>query len=261
MRVIKLIYFLLVFIACVKPVTAQKNIVVYHISGDVKLLSEKKLSPAKRGDIISKKMELMISESATCMLIDPAGRSLQISKPASYSFDALIKMFSAATSSNVSAAFFKYVYENLFTADKNEKLAATPVVFRGEDLMKSPGNYSIIEPGAILFTWRKLAGKNPVRIIIKNEKEVIFDSVFKNSIFFKFKPGNKILPANSYTWSATISGGNSINENHFLVEDETDYPQIKKNLKLLENKKLLPAEKLQLQVDIFNKWIKFYSPG
>ena len=259
---IKLKYFF-VFILISASVSAQKNFVVYYVSGDVKIVSGNSSSVATRGNILSKENLLQVRAGAACMLIAEKGTSLQVNNPGTYNYEKLRQMLASA-GSNVTAKFFSYVYDNLFTGQKKDQLGITPVVFRGDVLMKDPGDYAILFAGEITLGW-KPAGKIPVHVVVKDGTDkIIIDSFFKKATSMQAGIA-KIIPGNVYRWKAEERDTHQPKEVyfHFMLASKNDRAKIESDLKLLQDKNLSPQLKDQVKQDIFLKWQQYYSskPG
>lgn len=242
--------------------SAQKNLVVYHVTGNVNIVSGNRSSVAKRGDILTKKNSLQVKQGADCMLIDEKGKSLQVNSAGTYTFDVLQKMMSNAGNTGVTQKFFSYVYDNLFSGKKGDKLSITPVVFRGDELMKIPADNTIIISDAFTLGWKKPAGKIPVHLTIwNNADEKIFDTVLNHGISLQVDlTKNNFLPGNLYQWKTEESDTHQSKEKyfHFLIAEKNDRKQILKDLKLLQDKNMSNNLKLEMQQDIFLKWEQYY---
>ena len=263
MKVHTKIFFILLFALAVISAPAQKNLVVYHTTGNVNILTGNKSITAKRGDILTKNNSLQLSQGADCMLIEEKGKSLQVSTSGTYTFDALQKMLLNAGNAGVSQKFFSYVYQNLFSSKKEDNLSVTPVVFRGYELMKTPSDNTIIISDAFTLAWKKPSAKMWVHLIIKdNADETIVDTVLKQSTSLEINSiKNSFVPGNFYKWKAEESGTRKPSEKYFyfLIAEKNDRKQILNDLKLLQDKNISNALKAQLQQDIFQKWKQHYS--
>ena len=243
-------------------VQAQKDLVIYHVTADVKIITNSKGEVAKRGDVLTKNNSLLLKQNATCMLIAPSGKSLQVNTTGTYTFATLQTMLSKAADDNTTSKFFSYVYKNLFSARQGDQLAITPVVFRGEKLMQLPSDNSIIISDAISLEWKNSAGSSTVRLFIKdNTGRIYLDSVIKKitSLQINFAERN-FVKGNVYEWKAEDADTRQPQENyfHFLIAEKSDRRNILKDLKLLQNKVLSSEVKKQMQQDIFNKWKEYY---
>jgi hypothetical protein len=258
------IYITLIFVLVAALASAQKNLVVYHVSGNVNITTGNTSSPAKRGDVLTKNTSLQIKQGAGCMLIEEKGRSLQVSTPGTYTFEALQKMMTDAGNKGVTQKFFSYVYDNLFSGKRADKLSVTPVVFRGDELMKIPADNTIIISDEFTLAW-KSAGKIPVHLsILDNANEKVFDTVLKKATSLQINvTKNNFLPGAVYKWRSEEADSRKPKENYFyfLIAAKKDRKQILKDIKLVQDKNLTNELKLQLQQDIFRKWKQFYSPG
>ena len=105
------------------------------------------------------------------MLIEEKGRSLQVSSAGTYTFEMLQKMMANAGNAGVTQKFFSYVYENLFAGKKEDKLSVTPVVFRGDELMKTPADNIIIISDAFTLGWKKPFRENLGALVIKDSAD------------------------------------------------------------------------------------------
>lgn len=259
----KIKYLILFFVLIVASVSAQKNLVIYHVTGNVNIVTGNKSSVAKRGDILIKNNSLQVKQGADCMLIEEKGRSLQVNSAGSYTFETLQKMMSNPGNTGVTQKFFSYVYENLFSGKKGDKLSATPVVFRGDELMKTPSDNTIIISDAFILEWKKPAGKIPVHLTIwNNADEKIFDTILNRSTSLQVDlTKNNFLPGIVYKWKTEESDTRQSKEKYFyfLIAEKNDRRQILKDIKLLQNKSMSNELKDQMQQDIFLKWKQYYS--
>jgi hypothetical protein len=258
----KIKYLLLFFVLIAASASAQKNLVVYHVTGNVNIVSGNRSSVAKRGDILTKKNSLQVKQGADCMLIDEKGKSLQVNSAGTYTFDVLQKMMSNAGNTGVTQKFFSYVYDNLFSGKKGDKLSITPVVFRGDELMKTPADNIIIISDAFTLGWKNPSGKIWGHVIIKDSADkIIVDTVIKRSASLQINIAeNNLQSGYIYKWKVEESGTRQHTENyfHFLIAGKNDRKQILKDLKLLQDKNMSNNLKLEMQQDIFLKWEQYY---
>lgn len=243
-------------------VSAQKNLVVYHITGTVNILTADKPTPAKRGAILTKNNFLQLKQGSDCMLIEEKGRSLQVTSAGTYSFEMLQKMMTNAGNAGVTQKFFSYVYENLFTGKKEDRLSITPVVFRGNDLMKTPPDNTIIISDAFTVVWKNPSGKMWAHLVVMDSADkIIIDTVIKQSASLQIDIAqNNLQRGNIYKWKVEESGTRQHSENyfHFLIAEKNDRKQILKDLKLLQDNKMSNSFKVEMQQDIFLKWKQYY---
>lgn len=255
-------YFLLFFVLISAAASAQKKLLVYHTTGDVNIISDKP-TPAKRGAVIAAKNSLQVKAGANCMLIESTGKSLQISTAGTYTYTVLQTMMSQTKSDNVTTKFFSYVYENLFSSDHSDKISVTPVVFRSEDLMKTPADNTIIIADEFTLGWKKPAGKTPVRLVIKDSADKkMFDTVLKQTTSVQINTAeHNLLSGNIYKWKTEEFDTHQPKEKYFsfIIAKKEDRKKILKDIKLLQNNNLSLQVKTQMQQDIFMKWKNYYS--
>lgn len=263
MKVHTKIYLVLLFVLTVLSTSAQKNLVIYHIMGNVNIVTGGKSSAGKRGDVLIKSNALQVGQGADCMLIEQHGKSLQINTSGTYSYEAIEKMMSNTSKEGVSQKFFSYVYESLFTNKKEDKLSVTPVVFRNNELMKTPADNTIIISDAFILGWKNPSGKMWGHLIIKDSTDkIIIDTVIKNSASLQINIAeNNLQIGNIYKWKVEELGARQHTKNYFqfLIVEKNDRQQILKDLKLLQNKNMSNNLKLEMQQDIFLKWKQYYS--
>ena len=259
---IKVKYLIVFFVLIASVVSAQKKFVVYHVTGNVNIVTGNNAVSAKRGDIIAGNNLLQMSKNSSCMLIEEKGKSLQVTVEGAYTFGALQKMMLTAGNAGVTQKFFSYVYDNLFAGKKEDKLSVTPVVFRGNELMKTPNNNTIIISDAFTLGWRKPSGKMWVHLIVKDSTgKMILDTIVKTGSSLEMnKVKNNFLPGNFYKWKAEESGNKPVDKYfNFLIAEKGDRKKILNDLKLLQDKSISNDIKMQLQQDIFQKWKQYYS--
>ena len=262
MKVHTKIYIAIFFLFVAASVSAQKNFVIYHVTGNVNIVTANNVTPAKRGDVLTKTNSLQLKQGDNCMLIEEKGKSLQVTAAGTYTFDALQKMMTASGSAGVTQKFFSYVYENLFSGKNGDKLSVTPVVFRGDDLMKTPADNTIIIGDAFTVNWKKPAGKIPAHLTILNSNdEKVLDTVLKKSTSLQVDISkNNFEHGKVYKWKAEELNTHQPKEKYFyfLIAAKKDRREILKEIKLLQDKNLTKELKLQLQSDIFQKWKQHY---
>lgn len=256
---IKYLFLLLVLAG---TAVAQKNIAVYYVTGSANIITANKVTPAKRGDVIAKNYLLQLDKNAGCMLIDEKGRSLQVSTAGTYSLATLHKMMTDAGKKGVSQKFFSYVYDNLFSAKKADQLSITPVVFRGEKLMRSPADYTLIISDLLVLGWKRSAGNTSYHLVVKGAQPIgLLDTLIKKSTSLQLNLAEHFLPGNMYLWKVEEAGIREPKENyyHFLIAQKADRKKILKDLKMLQDKGLGNELKMQMQQDIFRKWAQEYA--
>lgn len=197
------------------------------------------------------------------MLIDDKGRSLQVNTAGIFTFDGLHKMMADAGKTGVTQKFFSYVYENLFASKKDDRLSITPVVFRGEKLMKSPSDYTIIISDAVALNWKKSAGSTTVHLVMKdNVGNRFMDTLLKKSTSLQLNLAEvNFLPGVVCEWKVEEAGTRSPKENyfHFMIAKKEDRKKILNDLKLLQITGFSNELKLQVQQDIYQKWAQRYA--
>ena len=120
---IKVKYLIVFFVLIASVVSAQKKFVVYHVTGNVNIVTGNNAVTVKRGDIIAGNNLLQMSKNSSCMLIEEKGKSLQVTVEGAYTFGALQKMMLTAGNAGVTQKFFSYVYDNLYAGKKEDKLS------------------------------------------------------------------------------------------------------------------------------------------
>lgn len=259
----KIKYYLLVFVLSAISASAQKSLVVYHVTGSVNITSGNTSVIAKRGDVLAKNSSLQVKQGAGCMLIEEKGKSLLINIVGNYTFAALQSKMLNEGKVGVSQKFFSYVYDNLHAGKKDDKLSVTPVVFRGDELMKVPFDNTIITSDTFMLGWKKPAGKIPVHLIIWNSAdEKVLDTILRNStsMLIDIKK-NYFIPGNTYKWKAEEFDTRQPKEKYFyfLLPEKIDSKQILKDSKLLQSKSLSYELKAQMRQDMFVKWKQYYA--
>lgn len=260
---IKITYCLFFFMMLVSVATAQKELKVYHTSGKVFVIANGQQVVAVRGSKITKSSSLEVKQSASCMVLESSGRSAKVKSPGVYTYETLQQMIAKGGNDDVSAKFFKYVYDGLFAAKSSENLGITPVVFRGDELMKTPADNTIVVGDAITFTWRMPVSKIPVRLVVHDDaNRILVDTILKKTNSFQtYLSSTNLSPGHSYEWKVEEFDTRQPKEHyfHFLIAEKNDAKKILKDMNLLRDKELSAKLKQQMQGDIFNKWMNFYS--
>ena len=256
------IKFLLFFLMMGEFASAQKNLVVYHVIGDIKIITNNKPEVAKRGNILTKNNSLQVKQNAGCMLIEQSGKSLQVNTAGTYPFEMLQNMMSKAEGNNVTSKFFSYVYQNLFSSKKSDQLSITPVVFRGEKLMMLPFDNAIIISDAVGLEWKHSAGSSTTHLLIRdNAGKIYLDTIIKSTTSLQINFSERNFLPGVYEWKSEEADTRQPQENyfHFLIAEKQDRRNILKDMKLLQDKTLSSEIKKQMQQDIFIKWKEYYS--
>ena len=255
---IKILNWILIFGLLVTTTTAQNNLVIYHTNGKVEIVQGGNTKIATRGDVFAKSNSLQLSEGSDCMLIGANGKSLQLNSSGSYSFDKIQQLILKAGLTNVSQRYFKYVYDNLFNVKKSDKFSVSPVVFRDENLMKTPVNFSIFLSTHLHFSWMKPADKNNVRVQIRNQAVIIFDSVFKKATKAEIDLSKLPKQSNWYQWQAVEAGVRKQTDiwNEFLLPAKKYWEEVRAEQKMILHKTMNKSLKKQMEYDLFTRWKK-----
>jgi len=236
---------------------SQKNLALYHVAGNVFIISNNKTSPAARGNTISATDKLSLKEGGVCMLIESGGKSVQITKPGTYTYPSLQKLLQNAGKDAVTAKFFSYVYDNMFSSHESDRQSVTPVVFRDQGQMVDPLDNAVVFASPVL-TWKLPLRNLYVRVLIKDfNNNNILDTVIKK--FTSLKTVG-LIPGMAYQWKAEEAGNKQSPERyfHFLVAEEKDRAAIEKDLQMLKNKSLSVKLQSQVREDIYLKWREHY---
>ena len=252
---IKLLLTGIIFLLLSAGLIAQNTLVVYHTDGVVTVINGHETKLAVRGDQVSKSGVLVLTGQSDCMLISESGKSLQLNTAGRYSYDKLQVLFRAAGTTNISSKYFKYVYDNLFSKVKNDKLGVAPVVFRDEALMNSPEDSSVQISHLLFFSWKRPADKNSARIRIFNEDSLVYDKVIP-STGCTIDLARLLRKGTRYSWTAEEAGAkqHTLVFNHFIIPAAKDLPEVRGELGVIQHIHGNSFLLRQMQKDFYKKW-------
>ena len=241
---------------------AQQSLVIYHVNGSAMVKVGNDVMPAKRGGTFKNPGTLQLKPSSSVMLVDEAGRSLQLEKPGDYSFQKISELLKKAKQDELTRKFFAYVYQNFLYKKKQEGLNVAPVVYRDKPFMISPAQYSIITSDSLRFVWRKSHPKATMRFILKTgDGEILIDSSFRRETVFNLNFNFCGIPKGKvYQWQLVGEGNNQVssNYNYFLLAYQPD-PALEAELISLQSASFTKEAKQQIMLDLMLKWESFYN--
>ena len=246
-----------------KSNAADLKYLLYHVNKEVHLQQKGIKEKAKRGMFLTENHSIIISELADVMLIQNDGKSMLLSKPGTYTFLQIKKLFSTTKSNGVSAGFFSYVFEKFMNDDSNEgKQKVAAVVYRGKSAMLSPHDSSFLFTTAVVLKWKPEQKNIPYRISIR-VNEISFDTVLRSvntlTIPAKLLKGNK---AKIIEWSTLPADSRQKQPAPliYIIPAKKDKTTIQKQLSLLKTTYSKDKRLLQLmEKDLFERWLQVYQ--
>lgn len=162
---------------------AADQYLIYHVNKPVQWLHDGKKETAKRGVYIKPQQSIIIADQNEVMLIQNDGKSLLITKPGTYSFLQIKKLFSALKTNSSSSGFFAYVFDKFLHGDgDDEKQKVSAAVFRGPKEMQLPLDSSFVFSTPIL-KWKSKNINIPYKIELKING-VLFDTIVRKQSSF-----------------------------------------------------------------------------
>jgi hypothetical protein len=216
---------------------AQTQLVVYQVNGNVTIKESKK--KVFVGTLIDIKSTLIV-QNGSCILLDNQSKMYEVSEKGTASFSSIKENKISSNSKSVSKRYLKYVYKKFLRQE--EKNSIYGVVFRGNELLNFPKNYSYFLPNSFVdFNWNSI-GQEEFYLWILNEKtntivgKYRLDYANSLSLLLPFKKG-------VYKWTVTTEnslGKNStfyffeiVRSNEFKQRENDSFYKAKKQIDLL----------------------------
>jgi hypothetical protein len=216
---------------------AQTQLVVYQVNGNVTIKESKK--KVFVGTLIDIKSTLIV-QNGSCILLDNQSNMYEVSEKGTASFSSIKENKISSNSKSVSNRYLKYVYKKFLRQE--EKNSIYGVVFRGNELLNFPKNYSYFLPNSFVdFNWNSI-GQEEFYLWILNEKtntivgKYRLDYANSLSLLLPFKKG-------VYKWTVTTEnslGKNStfyffeiVRSNEFKQRENDSFYKAKKQIDLL----------------------------
>lgn len=232
----KVIIFICSFLLVLKAF-AQTQLVVYQVNGNVTIKESKK--KVFVGTLIDMKSTLIV-ENGSCILLDNQSNMYEVLEIGTTSFNSIKENKITSNSKSVSKRYLKYVYKKFLRQE--EKKSIYGAVFRGNELLNFPENFSYFLPNSFVdFNWKSI-GQEEFYLWILNEKtnkivgKYRLDYANSLSLLLPFKKG-------VYKWTVTTENslGNNktfyffeiVSSNEFKKRENDSFYKAKKQVDLL----------------------------
>lgn len=259
----KLLTIFISFFLLMQATAADRNYLVYHANKEVYLQQNGIKEKAKRGMFVSENHRIIIADQSDVMLIQNDGKSMLLTKPGTYSYLQIKKMFSTAGSTGVSSGFFAYVFEKFLNGNAgDEKQKVSAAVIRGKRAMQWPADSSFLFTLPVVLHWKAEQKNIPYRIIIQiNGKKL--DTVIRGKTSFSV-PANisEKNKAMLLQWTAIPSDSKQKHPDHFLsiIPAEKDNRMLQQQLKQLTTSYSNNPQLMRLMKnDLFERWLEIYQ--
>jgi hypothetical protein len=257
-------YKLLFILLCAFSSAFAQDILISSASGPVSILTGNSTVAAKKGSQITKTSTLQLKEKATCMIVDTKGRSVYLKSAGNYTYQAIQQFLAKGKEDDLLKGYANLLVKNLFSHGDEGQTSVTTAVHRGNDLMKLPGDNTMLDGGTLTFRWTPPTPKSWVRLTISDRSGVVIDTLFKSDgrqVSTYPVPVSRFKTGMSYTWKAELSPVNKRSGNvyHFLIMDKADMPKLNKEASQLNRKVLDKATRKDLWQYIYTKWENYYK--
>jgi hypothetical protein len=256
--------FLFLFISAYASSFSQGNLKISFVEGSVIILSGNSSVPAHKGTVLTKISTVQLKERSLCMVLDTAGRSVQLKEAGSYTYQDIFKLMATSKEDHTLSGLYKYLKDNFLATNEADKSGIIAGVYRGVTLMKMPSDYAILFGGDIVIEWKSPSAKGKVKLTIRDNMNKAVDSVFNPSgkAANSFTLSTQRLKAGvAYEWKAELTPmRQKVNSYyHFLIAGKANEREIRDDLKILQNKKYDKRVIDDLRRDIFMKWKEYYA--
>ncbi|WP_282134735.1 hypothetical protein [Seonamhaeicola maritimus] len=147
---------------------AQDTLCVYKSKGSLFLENKGALSPLNKGGLINKNNLVKVLSQAELTAIDKNGIPYNVNVEGKYGFSDLLNFKVKQKTSNLTASYFKYIWEEL--THSGDKTALIAGVFRGDLLMTSPKDSCKIASSKVTLKWETLEESELYYVFIRNTK-------------------------------------------------------------------------------------------
>ena len=216
---------------------AQTQLVVYQVNGNVTIKESKK--KVFVGTLIDVKSTLIV-QNGSCILLDNQSNMYEVSEKGTASFSSIKENKISSNSKSVSNRYLKYVYKKFLRQE--EKNSIYGAVFRGNELLNFPKNYSYFLPNSFVdFNWNSI-GQKEFYLWILNEKtnKIIgkyrLDYANSLSLLLPFKKGVYkwiVTTENSLGKNSTFYFFEIVRSNEFKQRENDSFYKAKKQVDLL----------------------------
>lgn len=132
---------------------SQDSLCVYNVAGTIYLQTPSNSKTLFKGEFLTKTSALKILPDSKLIAIDNNGNSYINSTEGILSFNNLLLSKEKKGNTSLTTKYFKYVWDELLNKNNNQTLIAG--VFRGDLLMKTPKDSSLIASDKLSFKWDK----------------------------------------------------------------------------------------------------------
>ncbi|WP_248724764.1 hypothetical protein [Seonamhaeicola sp. ML3] len=164
----KLPFRLVLLLLCFQYLGAQDTLCVYKSKGAFMVEHNNKLNLLQKGTLINKKHLVKVLPQAEFTAIDNSGNTYLVNVNGKYGFRDILNFKSEQKKSNLTAAYFKHIWDELLKTKEDKALIAG--VFRSDLLMVSPNNNSKIASSKITFKWQILENTEFYYVFLRNIK-------------------------------------------------------------------------------------------
>lgn len=241
-----------------------QDIFISSVSPGVNILSGNTSVAAKKGNKISNNSTLQLKDNGTCMIVDTKGRSVYLKSAGNYTYKSLNEMLSKRKEDDLVKGYVDMLLKNMFTHGDAGQTSVTTAVHRGRDLMKIPNDYTIVMGGVITLRWTPPTPKSWVRLVLRDDKGKIIDSVFKASgttINSYRIPDGTLKAGIAYMWKSELFPERQHSDIYFhlLFADKADEDKIKKDVAQINKGSYDKNTRGELWKYLYFKWEKYYS--
>jgi hypothetical protein len=255
----RFLFLLIPFITMLQA--GESKYLLYHVNKDVQWVHDGVNEKAKRGVFLLNAHSLILRPTADVMLLQQDGQSLLLSKPGTYSFARINQLFNSAQKTNISAAFFSYVFEKFTNAETEEKQRVTATVFRGKKAMLVPGDSSFLLSFPVTLQWKPEQKNIPYKLRIQY-RQVRFDTVLVSTANFRV-PASIAPDSTGALFCWTVAPADSKTKASFflaIIPAAMDLEIIGQQLKQLRLTYNRQPDMLRLmEKDLFERWMELYQ--
>ncbi|BAO74636.1 hypothetical protein WPG_0406 [Winogradskyella sp. PG-2] len=180
---------------------------------------------------------MLVNESTKITAINSKGEAFQISKSGEYNYNKILEHNVLKNAKGLTSKYFKLIWDELLK--KNSGKTIIGGVFRGDLLMQSPIDSTMLASSKLTFKWTTDKDTPQYYLFIKNiETEEIFKFATNGSELSLYKDHSIFSQGVSFQWSVSISEFPNLKNipfYSFTLIDRVEYESIKTSYKDLIN--------------------------
>lgn len=212
---------------------AQDSLCVFKTKGTILREYSSKKTALKKGDFITGKDKLFVSNNSQLIAISNQGDLFIVTKEGKYTFDKLLQFKQKKGDKDITSLYLKYLWSKI--TSHGEKKSIIAGAFRGNALMQYPKDSTITANSNITLQWKLNKPDSLYYVFIRNKKTKSMFKFESNGSHLVFEKDNPIFDGSTeFEWSVTTEAFPNVKNipfYTFTLIDREKYEQQKKGYK------------------------------